>query len=106
MTKAYVILTEAIHDEDGMRAYEKASTPAIVESGARVLAVDASPEVLEGSWPGTRTVMLEFDSVDQASAWYDSPSYQAALPLRQGAAECNVVILAGFELPHQEAPDE
>jgi uncharacterized protein (DUF1330 family) len=99
MAKAYVILTEEIHDPDGMRAYEKASTPAVVESGAKVLAVDPSPELLEGSWPGTRTVMLEFPSVDEARAWYDSASYQAARPLRQAAADCNVVILAGFEPP-------
>jgi uncharacterized protein (DUF1330 family) len=98
MAKAYVILTEAIHDPDGMRAYEKASTPAVLESGAKVLAADASPAVLEGSWTGTRTVMLEFASVDDARAWYESPSYRKARPLRQAAADCNVVILTGFEL--------
>ena len=95
MPKAYVIFTEAIHDQDGMRAYETASTAPIVESGARVLAVDAG-RPLEGEWHGDRTVLLEFDSVEAAQAWYDSPAYQAAAPLRHAAATTNAVILAGF----------
>jgi len=93
--KAYVIFTEAIHDPDGMRAYEVASTAPIVESGARVLAVDAG-HTLEGAWHGDRTVLLEFPSVEAAHAWYDSAAYQAAAPLRQAAATTHAVILTGF----------
>jgi uncharacterized protein (DUF1330 family) len=99
MPKGYVIITEAIHDPAGMDAYGQASMPSIGEHGARVLVVDEHVEVLEGEWHGTRTVVLEFESVDAARRWYGSDSYQAALPLRQAASDCNVVIVAGFELP-------
>jgi uncharacterized protein (DUF1330 family) len=99
MPKGYVILTEDIHDAAGMEAYGKASTPPVIEFGGKPLVVDEHVEVLEGEWQGTRTVLVEFASVDQARAWYESDSYQAALPLRQAAADCNVAILAGFELP-------
>lgn len=95
MPKAYVIFTEAIHDPEGMRAYEVASTAPLLESGARVLAVDGGT-TLEGEWHGDRTVLLEFDSVEAARAWYASASYQAAAPLRHAAATTNAVILAGF----------
>lgn len=96
MPKGYAILTEAIHDSAGMAAYEIASTAALLEFGGRVLVVDADVEVREGTWPGTRTVIVEFSSVEAARAWYDSPSYRAAQPLRRAAAECNVVIVSGF----------
>jgi uncharacterized protein (DUF1330 family) len=96
--KGYVILTEDIRDRAGMDAYGEASTAPLVEFGGRVLVVDEQVEVLEGTWHGTRTVVVEFDSVERVREWYDSPSYQAALPLRRAAAECNVVVASGFEL--------
>ncbi len=96
MTKGYVILTEAIHDADGMEAYGEASGPSVAEYDGRVLVVDADVKVLEGEWHGTRTVIVEYESVEQARAWYESASYQAALPLRQAASDCNVVIASGW----------
>ena len=97
-TKGYVILTEEIHDDAGMQAYEQASTAPLIEHGGKVLVVDDQPQVLEGEWHGTRTVVVEFESVDRARGWYESSSYQAVLPLRQAAAHCNVVITRGFSM--------
>jgi len=95
MPKGYVIFREAMHDMAGIEAYGKAAGPTIAHAGARVLVVDDEPQVVEGSWPGNRTVVLEFDSVEAARAWYESPEYQAAVPLRQAAADADVVIVAG-----------
>ncbi|NTY63879.1 DUF1330 domain-containing protein [Mycolicibacterium sphagni] len=92
--KGYVILTEEIKDPEGMKAYGKAAGAAM--GGVKVLAVDAKPQVLEGNWHGHQTVVLEFESVEAAQAWYDSEAYSAARGLRQAAADTNAVILAGF----------
>jgi uncharacterized protein (DUF1330 family) len=97
MPKGYVILTEAIKDPAGMDAYGRAAGPAMVQGS--ILAVDSQPEVLEGEWHGDRTVVLEFESVEAARAWYESPAYQKAKPLRLAAAECHAVIISGFEMP-------
>lgn len=70
---------------------------------ASVLAVHEGPEVLEGEWHGDRTVVLEFESVEAARAWYESAEYAKAKPLRQAAAETNAVLVAGFELPPRPA---
>ncbi|CPR11431.1 hypothetical protein BN971_02717 [Mycobacterium bohemicum DSM 44277] len=94
MAKGYVILTEAIKDPEGMKAYGKAAMNAM--QGATILAVDTAPEVIEGSWHGNQTVVLEFESVDAARAWYESEAYQKAAKLRQAAADCNAVIVAGL----------
>ncbi|HEY5886615.1 MAG TPA: DUF1330 domain-containing protein [Acidimicrobiales bacterium] len=98
MPKGYVILTEDIHDPAGMAAYGEASAAALVDHGGRVLVVDENVEVLEGEWHGTRTVIVEYSSVEQARQWYQSNGYQAVLPLRQAASKCNVVIATGFTL--------
>ncbi|HEY8525325.1 MAG TPA: DUF1330 domain-containing protein [Acidimicrobiales bacterium] len=95
MPKAYVILTETIHDPEGMKAYaEKAA--AASAPGMSMLAMDPDVQVLEGEWPEGRTIVLEFESVEAARAWYESDAYQAAVPLRQAAADCNVVIVSGL----------
>lgn len=93
MPKAYAIFQETITDPEGMKAYGAAAMKA---PGARPLAVAQNAEVLEGEWPAHQTVVLEFESVEAAHAWYNSPEYQAALPLRQAAATANVVIIPGF----------
>jgi uncharacterized protein (DUF1330 family) len=95
--KGYVILTEVISDPDGMAAYGRAAGSSIREGGAKVLVVERQPEVVEGKWPATQTVVLEFESVEAARAWYRSESYQAAAKIRQDAAECDVVIVSGFD---------
>ena len=94
MAKGYVILTEAVKDPEGMKAHGQAAGAAM--GGVNVLAVDTAPKVVEGSWHGNQTVVLEFESVDAARAWYESEAYQKAAKLRQAAADCNVVILSGF----------
>ncbi|MEU6140475.1 DUF1330 domain-containing protein [Streptomyces sp. NPDC047081] len=99
MPKGYVILTEAINDPGGMAAYGRAAGLSLAESGGSVLALDANPQLLEGSWHGDQTVVLEFESVEAARAWYESAAYEKAKPLRQAAAETNAVIVSGFVMP-------
>jgi uncharacterized protein (DUF1330 family) len=96
MPKGYVIFTEAIHDQEAMGTYSQAAFPTIMDVGSNVLVASQGAEVLEGEWHGNQTVVLEFESVEAAKAWYESDDYQAAVPLRQAAADCNVAILPGF----------
>jgi len=53
-------------------------------------------EVLEGNGR-PRVVILEFDSLDLARGYYNSPEYQAARQHRIGAAEFDAVIVEGVE---------
>src|ERR1700751_4784627 len=96
MPKGYVILTEEIRDPEGMKAYGRAASGSMSQGGCKILSVDTKPQVLEGSWHGHQTVVLEFDSVDSPRAWYESDAYQKAAELRQAAADTNAVIISGF----------
>ncbi|GAA4692401.1 DUF1330 domain-containing protein [Streptomyces youssoufiensis] len=51
-------------------------------------------EVLEGTWPGSM-VLIEFPSLADARAWYDSPAYQAILRLRTDHIEGDVLLVEG-----------
>jgi uncharacterized protein (DUF1330 family) len=96
MPKGYFILTEVIRDREGMNAYGQAARPTLADSRASVLVVDSQPEILEGEWPADQTVVLEFESVEAARAWYTSDAYQAAAKLRHAAADANAIIVSGF----------
>lgn len=104
MPKGYVILTEQIHDQELMDKYSAASAAAVVESKAKILSVETAPRVLEGEWSCTRTVLLEFESVEAAQAWYDSPTYQSVVHMRHAASDCNLAILGGFDRPLLKPP--
>jgi uncharacterized protein (DUF1330 family) len=101
--KGYVILTEAIHDRETMDRYSAAAAPTLAGYHARLTVLSPAVEVVEGEWHGTQTVVVEFDTVEQAREWYHSPAYQEAAAIRKTAADCNVVIVEGFEPPSPPA---
>ncbi|MFZ7128590.1 MAG: DUF1330 domain-containing protein [Desulfobacterales bacterium] len=99
MAKGYMIFTEAIRDQAGYDGYVQKALPTILKSGGRPIIVHDRPEVVEGRWHGSRTVVLEFDSVDAARKWYRSDDYQAVIGERHASAEANAVIVGGFDIP-------
>ena len=99
MPKGYFIVTEEIKDEDGMNAYAGKAVPTILQGGGKRIVVERNAEVLEGEWHGTQTIIVEFDSVDAARAWYNSEAYQAIIGERHAAADSNAVIVSGFVMP-------
>jgi uncharacterized protein (DUF1330 family) len=50
--------------------------------------------VLEGSWPG-HVIIIEFPDRERARARYESPAYQAILPLRTRNSEGDVIFADG-----------
>lgn len=62
--------------------------------GGRFLVHGGEVEVREGTWPGT-IVILEFPAVEDARGWYDSPAYQAILPLRTRHIETDAILVEG-----------
>lgn len=99
MSKGYIIFTERITDPDGIAAYTVAAVPSVIAAGATALIAGPPHRVPEGMWHGDTTVVLEFDSLAAATAWYDSPEYQAVIGQRHQSAISNVAILEGFVPP-------
>lgn len=79
MPKAYWIACyRSIADPDALAAYAKLAGPAIAAGGGRFLARSSAALAYEGGLL-ERTVLIEFDSVEQAAAVHDSAAYQEAL---------------------------
>lgn len=99
MAKGYVIFTEVIRDQTRYDSYVQKALPTILQSGGRPIVVHDNPEVIEGQWHGSRTVVLEFNSVEAARKWYRSSEYQAVVGQRHASADANAAIVGGFEMP-------
>ncbi len=86
MAKAYWINTfRSISDPARLEAYIKLAGPAMRQGGGRFLA-RGTPAAAFESGVVERTTLIEFDSVEQAIATYDSPAYQEALRVLGDAA--------------------
>ena len=96
MAKAYWISCyRQIIDADKLAGYAKLAAPAIEAGGGRFLARIVASHVYEAG-QRERTVLVEFDSVEQAIATHDSPSYQAALAVLAGGAVRDLRIVPGI----------
>lgn len=74
----------------------------LVPFQGRFLSHGKTPEVLEGEWPG-HLVIIEFPDMKRARAWYDSPAYQAILPLRTENSEGSAILLEGVDPGYRAA---
>jgi uncharacterized protein (DUF1330 family) len=95
MTKAYWIACyREISDPAKLAAYAKIAGPAIEAGGGRFLARTVAAVAYEDG-KVDRTVLVEFDSVEQAVAVHDGPAYQSALALLKGGVVRDLRIVQG-----------
>ena len=83
-----------VTDPEAMAAYAKLAGPALQAAGGRFLA-RGLPAVTYEAAINERTILIEFDSVEQAVAAHDSEGYQAALKALGNGAERDVRIVEG-----------
>ncbi len=95
MAKAYWITCyRKIIDADKLAAYAKLAAPAIQAGGGRFLARGTAAKAYEDGML-ERTVLIEFESIEQAVAVHGSPEYQAALKALDGGVIRDLRIVPG-----------
>lgn len=99
MPKGYIIFTEEIHDQAALETYAAAAVPTVIAAGGTALIAGQAAETAEGNWHGDTTVLLEFETLEAATAWYHSDDYQSIATGRHAAATSNVALFKGFALP-------
>ena len=93
MAKAYwICFCRSISNPEKLAAYAKIAGPAIQATGGRFLARGGVAKTYEAGLD-QRTVMIEFDSVQQAVAAHDSAEYQRALQALGNGAERDIRIV-------------
>jgi uncharacterized protein (DUF1330 family) len=90
---AFIIFMNDINDPDGYNAYLGEARKAAMTGKVRIF---GDTTTLEGTPPHGRTILIEFPDRAAAEAWYHSPEYQAAVPMRQAATAGFGVIVDGL----------
>jgi uncharacterized protein (DUF1330 family) len=97
MPKGYwVSAYRTITDPDKLAAYNKLAAPAVKAGGGRTL-VRGGRVVAYDAGIAERTVLVEFDSFDQAVAAHESAAYQEALAALSDGVERDFRIVEGTD---------
>jgi uncharacterized protein (DUF1330 family) len=92
---AYMIVTARIADRNAfLSGYGPAAAALVERYGGRYLLLGPGAELLEGGFgDGASVVISEWPDKVAARRFWDSPDYAAAKKLREGIAECQVLLI-------------
>jgi uncharacterized protein (DUF1330 family) len=96
MTAYWIATYDEVADPDKVASYAALAGPALMAKGGRFLA-RGNPEQTYELGEQTRTVLIEFPSVDAAREAHDSPAYAEALSALGDGARRDIRIVPGVE---------
>lgn len=86
-----------ITDAQAWEEYRRLAGPLLAAAGGRFLANDPDPTPLEGGWVPPSFSIVEFPSVEDARAFYESFAYQDTVAMRQRASRGRGILVAGLD---------
>jgi uncharacterized protein (DUF1330 family) len=92
---AYVIVDIDVTDPEGYEEYRRLAPATVASSGGRYMVRGGRTEVLEGDWQPKRIVVLQFDDIEQAKAWWSSAEYAPIMEIRHRTAKTNMIVVEG-----------
>jgi uncharacterized protein (DUF1330 family) len=90
----YMIAEENVTDSATFQKYAAQVPATLAPFGGHYVVRGGKTVALEGE-PPQRVVVVAFESVEKAKAWYDSPAYSAIRPIREGASKGRLFIAEG-----------
>ena len=94
---AYLVALVDVTDPDAYREYAKRAGAAAEKNGIKFMARGGRTVSLEGAAPPGRVVIVPFENMEAAQAYYDSTDYQDAKAYRDGAAEAQFFLVEGVD---------
>ena len=91
----YLIADVEVTDLAAMGEYFKLADESLAPFQWKQIICCGVVEVIEGDWKPKNLAILEFESVEQAQQWYQSPAYSEAKNIRLRAASSNVILVEG-----------
>ncbi len=92
---AYVVVDIDVHDQPVYDEYKVLAPATVAAYGGKYLARGGRTQKFEGEWLPTRLVILQFESLERARNWLNSPEYAAVKQLRHKSARTNMVAIEG-----------
>ncbi len=95
MPKGYLIAHIRVHDKDAFEEFKTLSGAAIKAHNGKVLVRNPSPDVREGAAKGL-AIVVEFESLEDAQAFYDSQAYREAREVREPISDTELILVEGL----------
>ena len=86
---------QSVNDEAGFAAYQELGGPTVAKYGGKRVAGGTKIEVADGTWSPFRMVVIEFENLEKAKTWYNSPEYQAAKEKRISSSDGGFIFVDG-----------
>jgi uncharacterized protein (DUF1330 family) len=93
---AYIVAQFDVKDWDKFREYGKRTARTIANFDGRFIARGGEMVTLEGPEETVRIVLIEFPSIEKATAFYQSPDYTTTRKLREDCAVAKFVAIDGL----------
>jgi uncharacterized protein (DUF1330 family) len=90
----YVVAEVDVTDPATFKEYAEKTPGTVAASGGHYIIRGGKSMSIEGE-PPKRFVVIQFESVEKAKAWEDSPAYNAVKPIRHSSAKSRVFIIEG-----------
>jgi uncharacterized protein (DUF1330 family) len=92
----YVVAEINVDDREGyMKEFLPPAARAIEEAGGKYVVRGGKTVSLQGEVPPSRVVILRFESMDKAQAWYDSPARRDSQAIGDKYATFRVFLVEG-----------
>jgi uncharacterized protein (DUF1330 family) len=95
---AFVLVEIEVTEPVQYEAYKKLAADTVAAFDGRYIVRGGKVETLEGEWPTSRLVILEFPTAARAREWWDSAAYRPARVMRQASARTNMILVDGYGL--------
>ncbi len=86
---AYIVVEATVRDKEALDRYGSQAIPSIKQFGGEVLAFGPW-ELMFGEGEYHNGMIVRFADKDTAMSWYNSPTYQALIDIRNVALDCRI----------------
>lgn len=95
MAKGYLIAHIRVQDKEAFEEFKRLSGAAIKAHNGKVLVRNPNPDHREGAAKGL-AIVIEFESLEAAQAFYDSQAYSEARAVREKISDTDLILVEGL----------
>ena len=92
---AYAMIDVEITDHAAFAELGERALATVEAHGGRFLVRGGATQVVQGDWTPHRLVLVEFDSVEGAKSWWNSPEHTQLRAMLDTCSNATTAIVAG-----------
>ena len=93
---AYIIVEIEVTDPAGYEEYKRQAAATVEQYSGKYIVRGGACETLEGDWKPKRIVVLQFNNMEGAKAWLNSPEYVEPKKQRHRTAKTRMILVEGL----------